>query len=104
MLGEFIGSDPHSLSTLGTVTQLSGLGMLLSLLQSCLLHWHLFPQAPALLCAGLETAVLKTSSKSSAEQIALCKSRLKVLGFVRAQRKVLDWIFKPLSVVPGVRG
>lgn len=94
----------HTPSPPWGLTQLSGLGMLLSLLQSWLLHRHPFPQAPALLCAELETAVLKTSSKSSAEQIALCKSRLKVLGFVRAQRKVLDWIFKPLSMVPGVRG
>ena len=68
---------------------------------------HPFPQAPSLPCSALlwvEIAVLKTSSKSSAEQIALSKSRVKVLGFVRVQRKVLDWIFKHLSAALGERG
>lgn len=65
------------------------------------------PSHRPLACSALhwvEIAVPKTSSKSSAEQIALCKSRVKVLGFVRARRKVLDWIFKPLSVALGERG
>lgn len=42
----------------------------------------------------------KTFSTSSAERTAVCKSGVEVLGCVRAQRKVLDWIFKPLSVSP----
>lgn len=52
------------------------------------------PPGPFSALRWVEIAVPKTSSKSSAEEIALCKSRVKVLGFVRAQRKVLDWIFQ----------
>lgn len=52
------------------------------------------PPGPFSALRWVEIAVPKPSSKSSAEEIALCKSRVKVLGFVRAQRKVLDWIFQ----------
>lgn len=43
----------HTPSAPGACHAASGLGMLLSLLRSCFLRWHPFPEASSLLCSAL---------------------------------------------------